>query len=1103
MKRFLIPLIALRLASAQAGNFTPGNVAVVQAAGASTSGNTGSLLEIPAAGGAPVQSIALNGLVFGSSLTLVHGMSLSADGALVVIPGYATTIANIETSTSANDNRVIGTVRWDGTFARPIVNSAAVSGASPRGAASDGFTNYWFTFTSGMRFVTPSGPTVSTTVNGTGSRCCAIFNGQLYASISSAVDSVSPNYPTGAATYVGYISGGTANNESFAIPPGPTTGSIAYIGNYGTTAAIYAFVWNGSSWNAPYLLTVTGIGFPQHIAVDYGQTPPVIYFTTTSGVNNSLYKVTDPGSSQTVTPTILYTATGGAILRGVTMAPTQPALPVISSAPASATVNPGATTNFTVAATGANPVGYSWKANYGSGKIALTNGPTGHGSSSISGADTTTLTIANIAAGDLGSYYAEASNNGGTNESTPGAILAFYPSCLTTTLANTTNAAGSTAQFSVASGVLGCQPPLSYQWFYNGSLTPLADGPGPSGTSTLAGSTTATLTISGVQDGDAGGSVGGPGTAGSVGTYTVTVTDGNSTPNTSSATLTVLDGPNITTEPASANKSAGQNASFTVAATGGSLAYQWYKNTTTALSDGPSGTGSTISGSRLATLSINNVQDGDQASYTVIVTNLAGTATSSPPATLTVGHAPSITTQPSNVITNVGSNAVFSVVATGTAPLTYVWKHNGTTLANDGVHIFGADTATLTIVNVQTSDAISYTVVISGPYTPAATSATAFLTVVTADCRPNTVTGQILYDSINYPQGPYPASGTYSWDHISSVCNQDTGERAYWYNASGALNAQVTANDLVNYATINRIPPGEYPWPGIDCGSANMWYWSSAPNNNHLHFGGVNQSAGAAYFSCLLHVDQGATLNGGFFDCIGGLTGDTTTDGWNYKLCTQTDGSGGDGYYLGVFKGGGAIISSGSINGQWAYGKHLGRGQLHLIVGCYQFNSGTNLVGGSITNDDVVSLWIDPDRTTFGASEGSRPAPDAGGMVTNWNANAPIIEFGLRGTVPPSSKRITDLRIGKTWASVTKPYYPKELITSASGNVGVSWPAKDSPYDAANAVRRGYLLQTSTNFVDWIYDNTTPVTDPSGVTNTVTESMGPGGLFYRLIEPPR
>src|SRR5262249_21015301 len=162
---------------------------------------------------------------------------LSGDGALVVVPGYLPFAGNVETASAATDNRVIATVKWDGTVAYPIVNSAAVSASSIRGAASDGFGNFWFTFTSGMRYVTPSAPTVSTTVNGTGSRACGVYNGQLYATVTAGADSLSPNYPTGAGTYVVYINSATSA-DGFAIPPGPTIGSTAYIANYNDATGI-------------------------------------------------------------------------------------------------------------------------------------------------------------------------------------------------------------------------------------------------------------------------------------------------------------------------------------------------------------------------------------------------------------------------------------------------------------------------------------------------------------------------------------------------------------------------------------------------------------------------------------------------------------------------------------------------------------------------------------------------------------------------------------------------------------------------------------------------------------------------------------------------
>src|SRR5258706_12744735 len=156
MKRFLVPcLLFLGLASSppRAASFPPGNVVVLQCAGPSTGGNAGSLVEYAPGGGAPVQTIPLTGMVFGNTPNLAHDITLSADGALVIIPGYAALAANIESTTAAANNRVIATVKWDGTVAYPIINSALISGQSPRGTTSDGFGNFWVTFTSGMRYV--------------------------------------------------------------------------------------------------------------------------------------------------------------------------------------------------------------------------------------------------------------------------------------------------------------------------------------------------------------------------------------------------------------------------------------------------------------------------------------------------------------------------------------------------------------------------------------------------------------------------------------------------------------------------------------------------------------------------------------------------------------------------------------------------------------------------------------------------------------------------------------------------------------------------------------------------------------------------------------
>ncbi len=136
---------------------------------------------------------------------------------------------------------------------------------------------------------------------------------------------------------------------------------------------------------------------------------------------------------------------------------------------------------------------------------------------------------------------------------------------------------------------------VSYQWYHNG--TPLSDGAG------VSGSTTATLTITGVN-------------AGRAGSYTVRIT------NTSGflermAAVTVLGAPQIVEQPLSGSYFIGSNVTLTVRAIGvPTLTYQWYKGT------------DPISGATSSSLTLTNTQKADSGSYSVRISNGSGTVTS-------------------------------------------------------------------------------------------------------------------------------------------------------------------------------------------------------------------------------------------------------------------------------------------------------------------------------------------------------------------------------------------------------------------------------------------------------------------------------------------
>jgi MYXO-CTERM domain-containing protein len=84
--------------------------------------------------------------------------------------------------------------------------------------------------------------------------------------------------------------------------------------------------------------------------------------------------------------------------------------------------------------------------------------------------------------------------------------------------------------------------------------------------------------------------------------------------------------------------------------------------------------------------------------------------------------APTITTQPASLTVTAGNNASFSVVAAGSAPLTYQWKFNGTSVGGGGTG------STYNLTGAQATDAGSYTVTITNT-TGSVTSSAATLTV--------------------------------------------------------------------------------------------------------------------------------------------------------------------------------------------------------------------------------------------------------------------------------------------------------------------------------------------------------------------------------------
>lgn len=336
---------------------------------------------------------------------------------------------------------------------------------------------------------------------------------------------------------------------------------------------------------------------PQHLTVTAGQTAT---FSVWAGGGVPLHfqwyrnGVAIPGatSANYVTPAVTSTDSGARFHVVITNSfgtktsaeaiLTVIIAPAITTQPQAITVNAGQTATFSVAATGTAPLTYQWK----------------RGGTAISGATAATYTTPVTTAADANAIYTVVVSNAAGSRTSANAVLGVNvaPTITVPPTALTVNA-GQAATFTVtATGTA----PLAYQWTRSGTA--------------ISGATAATYTIPATTGADAG-------------VYAVVVTNLVGSAPSTGAALTVNLPPTITTQPQGVSVTAGQPATFTVAATGvAPITYQWKRN------------GSPISGATSASYTLANPTAADAgAVFTVVVGNAAGT-TNSASATLQVSN---------------------------------------------------------------------------------------------------------------------------------------------------------------------------------------------------------------------------------------------------------------------------------------------------------------------------------------------------------------------------------------------------------------------------------------------------------------------------------
>jgi hypothetical protein len=224
---------------------------------------------------------------------------------------------------------------------------------------------------------------------------------------------------------------------------------------------------------------------------------------------------------------------------------------------------------------------------------------------------------------------------------------------------------GSTVVLSVIASGAG---PIEFQWRYN--KQPIADA------------TSATLRLDDIQLEEGG-------------DYDVIASNSGGAAISRAANIFVTEPPSFIELPRSLTVAPGATILFSTTARGSQpLHYQWYFK------------GEPVPGADAPNLFLENVQLDNSGPYELMVSNAYGSDVA--PASLIVLVAPVFLLSPQTQIALVGETVTFKVVTYGTEPFGYRWRKGSSPLIP-----FGQGTDTLTLTNVQLSDAAEYSCVVT------------------------------------------------------------------------------------------------------------------------------------------------------------------------------------------------------------------------------------------------------------------------------------------------------------------------------------------------------------------------------------------------------
>lgn len=254
------------------------------------------------------------------------GLTRSADGRLMVIAGYNTSLgfgSSLAAASSSDVPRGVGIIDSAGHYTLAVSSTAAIySQAAFRACVADGTNNYWGCANKGgiyyFGFDDPEASVASVVSN---VRSFAVFNGNLYfASAVAGTDGIwkLDGLPRAGAPSTLLFPNGTSTSDMEVSP----NGNLIYVADDRAAAnggGILRYEFDGSNWNLAYALTNGLASGARYVGADFSGPNPILGVVTPESENNRLVAIVDTGA--TATGSTVASAGVNQIFRGVRFGP--------------------------------------------------------------------------------------------------------------------------------------------------------------------------------------------------------------------------------------------------------------------------------------------------------------------------------------------------------------------------------------------------------------------------------------------------------------------------------------------------------------------------------------------------------------------------------------------------------------------------------------------------------------------------------------------------------------------------------------------------------------------------------------------------------------